>query len=111
MRLEKRRNPSKIQKKNGIKDGWYVDADEFGQEDKWIFEAMKNTDLSQWPDGEHSCEALGPKIQGNPLGLEEHLCVPFNLEIPAYAEIPRSFDGLRVRSQRIGKPILPQQFG
>ena len=34
VRVEKRRNPSKIQKKNGIKDGWYVDADEFGKEDK-----------------------------------------------------------------------------
>ncbi|MBC8351859.1 MAG: hypothetical protein H8E66_07710 [Planctomycetes bacterium] len=94
VRVEKRRNPTKIQKKNGIIDGWYVDADEYGQEDKWVFEAVKNTGFSNWPDGEHSCEVLGPKIQGNPLGLEEHLCVPFNLEIPTYDEVPRTYDGL-----------------
>ena len=71
-----RRNPSEIQKRNGIIDGWYVDADEFGKEDKWIYEAVENTDLSPWPDGEHSCEAVGPSIQGNPLGLAEaHLCI------------------------------------
>ena len=33
VRVEKRRNPTKVQKKNGVIDGWYVDADEFGQED------------------------------------------------------------------------------
>lgn len=95
VRLEKRRNPSKKQKQQGIKDGWYVDADEFGKEDKWIYEAMQNTDLSDWPDGEHSAEALGPKIQGNSLGLDEHVCVPFNLVIPSFDEIDRSFEGLR----------------
>ncbi len=95
VRVEKRRNPTKVQKKSGIIDGWYVDADEYGQEDKWIFEAVKNTDFAKWPDGEHSCEALGPKIQGNPLELEQHLVVPFNLEIPSYDTIPRTYDGLQ----------------
>lgn len=95
VRVEKRRNPSKLQKKQGVKDGWYVDADEFGPEDRWIFEAARGTDVSKWPDGEHPCEALGPNIQGNPLGLERHLCVPFNREAPVYQQVPRSFDGLR----------------
>jgi hypothetical protein len=95
VRVEKRRNPSKIQKQQGIKDGWYVDADEFSKEDKWIFEAVKGTDVSGWPDGEHSAEALGPHVQGNPLGLEKEICVPFNLEIPAYDSVPRTFDGLK----------------
>jgi hypothetical protein len=95
VRLEKRRNPTAIQKKNGIIDGWYVDADEFGKEDKWIYEAMKKTDVSTWPDGEHSCEALGPNIQGNVLGLTDHLCVPFNLEIPKFDEFPRTFEEIR----------------
>lgn len=31
VRVEKRRNPSKIQKSQGIKDPWYVDADEFNK--------------------------------------------------------------------------------
>ena len=94
VRVEKRRNPDKKQKAKGIIDGWYVDTDEFGPEDRWIIEAAKNTDTAGWPDGEHPCEALGPKFQGNTLSLDEHLCVPFNMEIPTYDEIPRDFDGL-----------------
>jgi hypothetical protein len=89
VRVEKRRNPTRAQKQKGIVDGWYVDAD------KWIYEAVKRTDTGDWPDGEHPCEALGPRIQGNPLGLEHHLCVPFNLGIPDYDGIARDFDGLR----------------
>ena len=94
VRLEKRRNPSKAQKQLGIIDGWYVDADEHSAEDKWIWEAARHTDVSGWPDAEHSCEALGPKIQGNALGLEHHLCVPFNMAVPVYEVPRRSFTGL-----------------
>lgn len=94
VRVEKRRNPDKKQKAKGIIDGWYVDTDEFGPEDRWIIEAAGNTNTAEWPDGEHPCEALGPKFQGNTLSLEEHLCVPFNMDIPTYDEIPRDFDGL-----------------
>ncbi len=95
VRLEKRKNPNKKQKTQGIKDGWYVEADELSPEDKWIYECMLNTDVSSWPDGEHSSEALGPKIQGNPLKLKEHICVPFDMEIPTFDNIERSFDGLK----------------
>ena len=95
VRVEKRRNPSKAQKQQGIVDGWYVDADEFGKEDKWIYEAVRGTDTSGWPDGEHPAEALGPNVQGNPLGLDRHLCVPFDLEVPQFEAVPRDFDGLR----------------
>lgn len=95
VRVEKRRNPSKAQKAQGIKDGWYMDANEESKEDKWIFEAVKNTNVSEWADDEHCCEALGPKIQGNPLGLSEHKCVPFNFAAPDYNEVPRTFTGLR----------------
>lgn len=95
VRVEKRRNPSKVQKQQGIIDGWYVDADEYGKEDKWILEAARNTDVSEWPDDEHPCEALGPKIQGNPLGLEKHVCLPFNTKAPTYSEAPRNYQDLR----------------
>jgi hypothetical protein len=95
VRVEKRRNPSKVQKQQGIIDGWYVDADEYGKEDKWIWEAVRGTDVTGWPDGEHSAEALGPSIQGNLLGLSKHLCVPFNLEVPTYEDVPRTYDGIR----------------
>lgn len=95
VRVEKRRNPSKAQKQLGIADGWYADADEGAAEDKWILAAARNTDVSAWPDGEHSCEALGPRIQGNPLQLPDLVCVPFNLEVPAYTSVPRSYAGLQ----------------
>ena len=51
--------------------------------------------MSGWPDGEHSAEAVGPHVQGNPLGLTVHRCVPFNLEIPEYENVPRNFDSLK----------------
>lgn len=95
VRLEKRRNPTKVQKAQGIIDGWYVESDESSPEDRWIWEAARNTDVAGWPDGEHSAEALGPSVQGNPLGLSKHLCVPFNLEIPTYDEVPRTYASLR----------------
>lgn len=92
--MEKRRNPSKLQKQQGIIDGWYCDADEYSAEDKWILAAARSTDVSAWPDGEHPCEALGPRIQGNPLGLDQQRCVPFNLEVPVYEDVPRSYGEL-----------------
>lgn len=107
VRVEKRRNPSKADKARGIVDGWYVDADEFAPDDRYIFEAARNTDLSTWPDGEHSCEALGPKIQGNPLGLEKHLCVPFNIEVPVFNHIPRTYDGIRDALSRLESRFSP----
>lgn len=95
VRVEKRRNPSKLQKERGVVDAWYVDADEHGSEDKWIFEAVRRTDATSWPDGEHSAEAIGPHIQGNPLGLDAPTVVPFNLWAPTFEDVPRTFEGLR----------------
>ncbi|MEU1185196.1 hypothetical protein ABZ464_47840 [Streptomyces sp. NPDC005820] len=51
--------------------------------------------MAAWPDGEHACEGLGPRVQGNPLRLDGWLCVPFNLEVPVYEAAPRSYEGLR----------------
>ncbi|MGV9292975.1 hypothetical protein [Amycolatopsis sp. NPDC003676] len=95
VRVEKRRNPSKAQKQQGIVDGWYVDTDETSADDKWILAAAGNTDVSEWADGEHPCEALGPRIQGNPLALPDHLCVPFDFQAPTMLDVPRSYQGLR----------------
>ncbi|MCP2324699.1 hypothetical protein HDA40_003206 [Hamadaea flava] len=107
VRLEKRRNPSKVHKQQGIVDGWYADADEFGAEDKWIWAAARSTDVSAWPDGEHSCEALGPSIQGNPLGLDEHVCVPFDLAAPDYVAAPRSYAELQDFLARLESRYAP----
>jgi hypothetical protein len=107
VRVEKRRNPTKLQKARGVIDGWYVDADEHDSEDKWIFAAVRGTDVKGWPDGEHSAEALGPSIQGNTLGLEKNLCVPFNLEIPTFEEIPRTFAGLKAALAKLESKFSP----
>jgi hypothetical protein len=107
VRVEKRRNPSNAQKQQGIIDGWYVDTDEYGAEDKWILVAAGNTDVSGWPDGEHACEALGPRVQGNPLGLSEHLCVPFNLQVPRFKDVPRGYDQLRDYLAKLESKFAP----
>jgi len=72
VRLEKRRNPDRHQKKLGITEPWYTHVNPLYPEDKWLFEAMANTSFEYTKDGEYSGEAIGPKIQGNPLGLKKH---------------------------------------
>ena len=96
VRLEKRRNPDKIQKAKGIKEPWYKDADEYSPEDKWLFDALKNTNLLELPDGEWSGESLGTNIQGNPLNLENNRIVFFSLgQAPIFDNVPLTFDGLK----------------
>jgi hypothetical protein len=99
VRVEKRRNPDKSQKANGIIDPWYVDANETDNADAYIFEAVKNTDFSTVPDGEWSAEALGEKIQGNPLNLVGHTLFFFSLanwrEKVTFQHVPTDFEGLK----------------
>jgi hypothetical protein len=95
VRLEKRRNPDKIQKHKGIIEPWYTDTSE-SAEDKWLLDALKHTDLSKLPDGEWSGEALGPNIQGNPLNLENNRIVFFTLhQAPIFENVPQDFAGLK----------------
>lgn len=95
VRLEKRRNPDKSQKHKGIIEPWYVDT-AISSEDKWLNDALKNTDLSQLPDGEWSGEALGLKIQGNPLNLFTNRIVFFTLgQAPIFENVPTTFDELK----------------
>ncbi len=95
VRLEKRRNPDKIQKHKGIIEPWYADTSE-SSEDKWLLDALKNTDLSQLPDGEWSGEALGTNIQGNPLNLPTNRIVFFTLnQAPVFENVPTSFEELK----------------
>ncbi len=107
VRIEKRRNPDKGQKKLGILDGWYTDVDPRDSSNRWIVEAVNRTSYLEWSDGEHCCEALGPKIQGNPLGLEEHVCIPFNLAPPVVLDAPRHFEGLRTFLETMDSVFSP----
>jgi len=107
VRVEKRRNPDKIQKFKGIEDPWYVDASE-SNEDKWIIDAVKNTTLINVPDGEWSGEAIGKNIQGNPLNLEINFVLLFSLmHIPIFENVPIDFEGLKEwlpqKDSRVGK--------
>lgn len=97
VRVEKRRNPDKIQKAKGIIEPWYVDADEYAPEDKWIFDAVRNTDMSRYPlNGEFSGEAVGKNIQGNPLNLERNQVCFFTLgDAPTFEDVPFGFDELK----------------
>jgi len=96
VRVEKRRNPNKVQKQQGIKEPWYVDADEYSPEDKWIFDGVRNTDFKDIPDGEWSGELVGKNIQGNPLNLENNRIVLFSLGLaPVFEDVPTCFDGLK----------------
>ena len=100
VRIEKRRNPSKTQKATGIIDPWYVDALESDKGDAYIFEAVKNTDFTNVPDGEWSAEALGEKIQGNPLNLVGHTLFIFSLnkwkEKITFVNAPIDYEGLKL---------------
>lgn len=106
VRVEKRRNPNKIQKQSGIKEPWYTDASD-SSEDKWIMDAVKNTDFNEIPDGEWSGEAIGKNIQGNPLNLENNRVVFFTLnQAPIFRNVPNSFCDLarwiKVQKSKIG---------
>lgn len=95
VRLEKRRNPDKIQKQKGIIEPWYTDTSD-SSEDKWLLDALKNTDLSELPDGEWSGEAIGTNIQGNPLNLASNRIVFFTLnQAPIFENVPTSFEELK----------------
>ena len=96
VRVEKRRNPDKIQKAKGIEEPWYVDASEYEQGDKWIYDGLKNTNFSDIPDGEWSGELLGKNIQGNVLNLEDNRIVFFSLnQAPIFEDAPITFEELK----------------
>lgn len=96
VRLEKRRNPDKIQKHKGIEEPWYVDASRFEQGDKWLFDALDHTNLSGLPDGEWSGEAVGTNIQGNPLNLDSNRIVFFSLgQAPIFEDVPCNYSYLK----------------
>jgi hypothetical protein len=97
VRLEKRRNPTKLEKAKGIEEPWYIDADEYAPNDKFMWEAARNTDLSDVPDGEWSGEAVGPSVQGNTLNIPDHRVVMFSLgRVPTFENVPLDYDTLKV---------------
>ena len=85
--VNKRRNPTREEKAAGAEPG-YVLAPHDMPENKHIHAAVDATDFDFWPDGDWSCEALGPKIQGGADGMEPSL-IPFSLpDWPTHNRIP-----------------------
>lgn len=67
-----------------------------GPEDRWHREAfadLTRPDRPPFPDGTY--ELIGPKIQGNPERVKEHLLIPHYYSEQYHQGIPRTFDGLR----------------
>lgn len=99
VRVEKRRNPTKLEKAKGIVTPWYVDVDPNANEDKYILEAASWKDLSDIPDGEWSAEAYGEKIQGNPLRIEGRRIFIFSYEPERnnhlLKDVPSTFEELK----------------
>lgn len=97
VRLEKRRNPTSVQKESGIIDPWYTDADANDSADQYLFDAVSNRFPDMLiPDGEWSGEAIGPKIQGNPLRLTKRTIVFFSLgEAPEFPGAPNTYNELK----------------
>ncbi len=95
VKVEKRRNPTREEKALGQEVG-YIDAHESDPSDKHIFRAVNGTVyLSNLADGSYSCEAVGPKIQANPLELPSPTCYLFTVNPTIIANVPRTFDGIR----------------
>ena len=96
VRVEKRRNPDKIQKAKGIEEPWYVDASPYETQDKWIYDGLKNTYFTEMPDGEWSGELIGPNIQGNPLNLLQNVVIFFSRgQAPVFEDVPVSYEELK----------------
>ncbi|MDB5470581.1 MAG: hypothetical protein JWR84_2141 [Caulobacter sp.] len=70
--------------------GWTRVGD--GPEDRWFREAFAR--LESPADGAY--ELLGPKVQGNPEGLADHVLSPHDTAALAFApQPPRDFEGLK----------------
>lgn len=67
--------------------GWVPVGD--GPDDKWHREAFAQ---AAFADGTY--ELLGPKIQGNPEGLDCHT-LKLHAEAFVYPDVPRTFEGIR----------------
>ncbi|MGW8178408.1 MAG: RNA ligase family protein [bacterium] len=118
VRLEARRNPTKNQKHDGIIEPWYRDASPEGEKtpDFWLWDAARNTNYSGIPDGEWPAEAVGPKIQGNPLQLESHTLFFFSLlpwrdSIASSVNLPTVFGRVPVDIDELHEWMLERHSG
>ena len=95
--VQKRRNPTAEEKLQGLEPR-YIPTNAEDPADKHILAAAAGTDTEDWPDGDWSCEAIGPKIQGGVEIRDHTFLIPFGLPMwPVNHAIfaPRGFVDLR----------------
>jgi len=97
----KRHGPNKEEKAAGV-EATNIPCVEGDPSDKWHWDAFHSTPNLR--PGYH--EAVGPKIQGNPLGLLAHVLVRID-EVPVYADVPRTYEGLRDYLATLGSLYSP----
>jgi len=74
----------------GKRFGW-MECDPLDKADRWHFEAY---DPYENRLGDGTYELVGPKVQGNPEGYENHTLVP-HADAEEYPDAPRDWSGLR----------------
>ena len=70
--------------------GWMSVGDE--PDSKYHLEALGNYQGTP-PDGTY--ELIGPKIQGNPEGNDNHVLIPHSHELLHRTSVPRDFEGIK----------------
>lgn len=73
----------------GKQQGWIEVGN--GNDDRWHREAVGDPDKVDLPDGTY--ELVGPKIQGNPEGYEQHTLVSHDKA--EVLDTPRDFEGIK----------------
>jgi hypothetical protein len=73
----------------------------FNKGKKWLIEGVLNSFergyMEFLPDGQHFGELIGPKVNGNPYKLKEHLWIPFSsfaqehLKYKSWGKYPKDF--------------------
>lgn len=89
---------NEIDSNTGKQQGWLPVGD--GTEDCWHREGLENlkrlptldTIPPIYPDSDGTYELVGPKVQGNPEGLNKHILKPHGNQI---VNAPRTFDALK----------------
>lgn len=66
-----------------------------------ILESYQKGYMEFLPDGQHFGELIGPKVNGNPYDLDEHIWIPFesysqkHLRYKCWGKYPKTFESIR----------------
>lgn len=75
----------------------------FNKGKEWISQGLIESYLRGYcelPDGQHFGELIGPKVNGNPYGLDKHIWIPFetygkeHLRYRSWGKYPKTYDSI-----------------